>query len=172
VLSVSVAVPVLYGTYEYAPYSMRGGSELTVTPTGEAKAKETGLDLNYITRWSYGHQESWSFLIPNIKGGESTAIGNDENARELLDESDYTPEDKNSIAQSSKYWGNQYFTSGPVYIGAIVCYLFLMALIFLSGSFKWAIFAVSFLALILSWGNNAMGVTEFFIDYIPMYGKF
>src|SRR5690606_19464283 len=63
VLSVSVAVPVLYGTYEYAPYSMRGGSELTVTPTGEAKAKETGLDLNYITRWSYGHQESWSFLI-------------------------------------------------------------------------------------------------------------
>ena len=175
ILAVLIALPILYGTYEYAPYTMRGGSELTVQPNGQAKEKESGLDLDYITQWSYGHQESWSFLIPNIKGGSSMPVGADEAAMDMLNEIDNTElklEDKQRISQSSMYWGNQRFTSGPVYIGAIICYLFLMALIFVPGGFKWSILAVSFLAMVLAWGNNAMGVTQFFMDNFPMYAKF
>lgn len=154
----------LMTTAEYTKYTTRGKSELTFNKEN----KTSGLDKDYATQWSYGVGESWTLLIPDYKGGGSGAIGNtNKDALKNVD-----PNFKEYISQSDQYWGDQPFTSGPVYAGAIIIFLFVLGLFIVEGSFKWVILITTVFALMLSWGKNFMGLTELFLDYVPGYNKF
>ncbi len=151
-------------TQEYAGYSTRGKSDLTDV-TGN---KTTGLDKDYATQWSYGIGETFTLMMPNFKGGSSAAIGNEnKNALESVD-----PNYKDYISQMDQYWGNQPFTSGPVYFGAIICFLFLLGMLIIEDKIKWYILAAILLSIMLSWGKNFMSLTDLFMDYVPGYNKF
>ena len=158
---------------EYAEQTMRGGhSDLVKTSDAENKTK--GLDLDYATQWSYGIDESLSFLIPGIKGGASTYdVGTDSELYKALVKNGVP---RNSAAQFCAnvplYWGDQPFTAGNVYMGAIVCFLFVLGLILVKGPHKWAILAATLFSIFLAWGHNFMALTEFFFKYFPMYSKF
>ena len=158
---------------EYAEQTMRGGhSDLVKTSDAENKTK--GLDLDYATQWSYGIDESLSFLIPGIKGGASTYdVGTDSELYKTLVRNGVP---RNSAAQFCAnvplYWGDQPFTAGNVYMGAIVCFLFVLGLILVKGPHKWAILAATLFSIFLAWGHNFMALTELFFKYFPMYSKF
>ena len=158
---------------EYAEQTMRGGhSDLVKTSDAENKTK--GLDLDYATQWSYGIDESLSFLIPGIKGGASTYdVGTDSELYKTLVKNGVP---RNSAAQFCAnvplYWGDQPFTAGNVYMGAIVCFLFVLGLILVKGPHKWAILAATLFSIFLAWGHNFMALTELFFKYFPMYSKF
>lgn len=164
ILAVSTNFSNLYNTYEYSKYTIRGKSELTL----DKKENQTsGLDKDYITMWSYGISESFTLLIPNFKGGGSGAIGEHKEALKSVP-SQY----RQQVANMDSYFGDQPFTSGPVYVGAIVCFLFVLGLFVLQGPTKWALVISFLLTLTLSWGKYFMGLTNFFLDYVPMYNKF
>jgi len=153
----------LWATYQYGKDTMRGKPELTK----EKEIKSNGLDKDYITSWSYGKQETWSFLIPNAKGGASGVLG-DVNALKAAD-----PAYRKALSQQTNaYWGDQPGTSGPVYVGAILVFLFVLGMFFVKGRLKWALFAITVLSILLSWGHNMMWFTDIFIDYVPGYNKF
>lgn len=162
-LAVLTCSTTLYANYKYGQETMRGKPILTQNQDKQTK----GLERDYITQWSYGKGETWTLLIPNAKGGASGYIGKDEPALEKAD-----PRFKESIAQSNAYWGDQPGTSGPVYVGAIVVFLFLLGAFTVKGGTKWALVAATLLSILLSWGKNMMWFTDFFIDYIPGYNKF
>lgn len=163
----------LFMTYDYLEDSQRGPSELTMSDKDENNTG--GLDLSYMTNWSYGIDESINLMIPKAKGKGSGLV--------LLDE-DIMTDSKNATFSNflrdayqkgwpvSTYWGNQPSTSGPVYIGASVIFLFLLGMFFLKDTIKWPLFIVAVIALMLSWGNNFMGLTEVFASYFPGYAKF
>jgi len=153
----------LYGNYEFGKETTRGKPVLTRNEDNQTK----GLDRDYITQWSYGKGETWSLLIPNAKGGASAYIGRQNPALEKADR-----QFKDSIAQSNAYWGDQPGTSGPVYVGAIVVFLFVLGALTVKGNLKWALLTATLLSILLSWGKNFMGFTNFFLDYIPGYDKF
>jgi len=159
----------LFGTIEYGKATTRGTSELTIKPDGSSNddVKTDGLNRDYVTAWSYGQQETFTYLIPNAKGGATGMIGNDNKALTKA-----SPNYRKNIAQSNHYWGNQTFTSGPVYLGAIICLLFVLGLVFLPGTLKWYLLGVALLATFLGWGKNLMWLTDLFLDYIPGYNKF
>lgn len=153
----------LWATYEYGKDTMRGKPELTKN----LENKSSGLDRDYITHWSYGIGETWSLIIPNAKGGASGLIGQ----QKALNKADRRYQDV--IAnQGSAYWGDQPGTSGPVYVGVIVVFLFILGLFILDDKLKWVLLAVTVLSIFLAWGKNFMPFTDFFIDYIPGYNKF
>ncbi len=163
VLAVLTFSTNLWATYDYGKDTMRGEPELTK----EANIKSNGLDKDYITHWSYGVGETWSFIIPNVKGGASGLLGNVDAIKEA------DPAYRNAIAQqSNSYWGDQPGTSGPVYIGIIVLFLFVLGMFIVKGNLKWVLLSVAVLSILLSWGRNWMPPTDFFIDYIPGYNKF
>lgn len=153
----------LWTTYEYGKYSTRGKSELT----SDKANKTTGLDRDYATDWSYGIPETFSLLIPNIQGGESSYINNDKDALKKVD-----LKYKEAVAGMSKYWGEQPFTSGPVYAGAIVVFLFMLGLFLVKGRMKWFLLITTVLSILLAWGKHFMPLTDFFFDFIPGYNKF
>jgi hypothetical protein len=154
----------LYNTYEYSKQTIRGKSELTM----DKKENQTsGLDKDYITAWSYGISESFTLLIPNYKGGGSGAIGEHKEALKEVP-SQY----RQQVANMDSYFGDQPFTSGPVYVGAIVCFLFILGFFVLDGASKWALIVAFLLSLFLSWGKYFMSLTDLFLDYAPMYNKF
>lgn len=156
----------LYHTWEYQNESMRGKSELVKENT--ANQTSSGLDRDYITQWSYGIDETWTLLIPNAKGGSSMeAVAANETAMAHAD-NDFV----GIYQQIGQYWGEQPGTSGPVYVGAFVIMLFVLSLMIVKGPMKWALLAVTVLSVMLSWGRNFMPLTDFFIDYVPMYAKF
>ncbi|MCE3227951.1 MAG: Bacterial rane protein YfhO [Bacteroidetes bacterium] len=190
----------LMTTNEYGKYSTRGKSELTInyesiqsarsnavgldgnpnkpvaTPglidnhakEQHAKNTTTGLDKDYATRWSYGIDETFTILIPDFKGGATGAIGTvDENALKKVN-----PDYRRQVANSNAYFGDQDFTSGPVYIGAIVCLLALLGMFIIKNRIKWPIFFGTLLTIALAWGRNFMPLTDFFLDYVPGYNKF
>ena len=162
-LAVSTHTTNLWSTYDYGQDTMRGKPELTK----DASNKSSGLDRDYITAWSYGIGETWSFLIPNVKGGASGLLGNVDEIREA------DPTYRNAISQqSSAYWGDQPGTSGPVYVGVIVMFLFILGLFIVNNRLKWVLLTVTVLSILLAWGKNWMPFTDFFIDYIPGYNKF
>ncbi len=169
VLAVAANIASLYSTYEYGKSTTRGGMVLTIKPNGEPNddIATSGLDRDYVVQWSYGLQESFTLLVPNAKGGATRAIGTENDALRKAPR-----QYQQSLAQSNSYWGNQAFTSGPVYVGAIVILLFLYACFWVKGALKWVFIATTVLALMLSWGKNFMGLTDFFLDYIPGYNKF
>lgn len=154
----------LYHTYEYSKETMRGKSELT--HHGEQNTGN-GLERDYITAWSYGKGETWTLLIPNTKGGASVPLGANPKAMAKA-----RPEYRELYAQIGQYWGEQPGTSGPVYVGAFVLMLFILGLFIVKGPLKWALLAGTVFSILLSWGKNLMGLTDFFIDYVPMYNKF
>ena len=158
---------------EYAEQTMRGGHS-DLVKANDAENKTKGLDLDYATQWSYGIDESLSFLIPGIKGGASTYdVGTDSELYKSLVKNGVP---RNSAAQFCAnvplYWGDQPFTAGNVYMGAIVCFLFVLGLILVKGPYKWAILAATLFSIFLAWGHNFMALTEFFFKYFPMYNKF
>ncbi|MBB4044320.1 hypothetical protein GGR06_002111 [Bacteroides reticulotermitis] len=156
----------LYHTYEYSKETMRGKSELKREGPA-AQQTSSGLDRDYITQWSYGIGETLTFLVPNVKGGASIPIAESETAMKKAN-----PMYGNIYSQLTQYFGDQPMTSGPVYVGAFVLFLFLLGCFIVKGPLKWALIGATVFSILLSWGRNFMGLTDFFIDYIPMYNKF
>lgn len=165
ILAVLPNITSLLVTSEYAAQSMRGTPELIK----EGSIQTSGLDKDYATQWSYGIGESWSLLFPNVKGGGSGALTANKEAMEHVD-----PQLKTAISQNriSSYWGDQPFTSGPTYVGAIIVFLFFLGLFYVKGYLKWALVAGTVFSLVLAWGKNFMLPTELFLDYFPLYNKF
>ena len=163
IIGVLTCSTSLYGSYEFGKETTRGKPVLTRNEDNQTK----GLDRDYITQWSYGKGETWSLLIPNAKGGASAYIGKQNPA---LDKADRQFRD--NIAQQNAYWGDQPGTSGPVYVGAIVVFLFVLGALTVKGKMKWALLIATLLSILLSWGKNFMDFTNFFLDYIPGYDKF
>ena len=164
-IGVCLNLSNLYHTWQYSQESMRGKSELVKENT--ANQTSSGLERDYITQWSYGIDETWTLLVPNTKGGASIPLTQSNTAMEHAD--------NNFIEiyqQLGQYWGEQPGTSGPVYVGAFVLMLFVLGLFIVKGPMKWALLAATILSILLSWGKNFMGLTDFFIDYVPMYAKF
>ncbi|MBL1279048.1 MAG: YfhO family protein [Fluviicola sp.] len=161
-------------TNDYAKHTIRGGNDITINPDGTSATKNTaGLDKDYITTWSYGVGESFTLLSPYVKGSQSVALANS-NFAEMVENSDRTKGEINSIlsAPYGVYWGEQPAVGGPTYVGIVMLFIMILGLVFLEDKRKWVFFGVGVLALMLSWGKNFMGLTEFFIDYIPGYNKF
>ena len=156
----------LYHTWQYSQESMRGKSELVKADAANQSA--SGLDRDYITQWSYGISETWTLLVPNAKGGTSqAALASNETGMKKAN-----PEFYPIYQQIGQYWGEQPGTSGPVYVGAFVLTLFFLGLFIVKGPMKWALLAATILSIMLAWGKNFMGLTDFFIDHFPMYAKF
>lgn len=163
VVAILTCTTTLYANYEFGKETMRGKPILTKNVENQT----SGLDRDYVTQWSYGIGETWSLMIPNVKGGATGYIGNDNKALDKCD-----PRFRSTIAQQNAYWGDQPGTSGPVYVGVIVCFLFILGLFVVEGKYKWILLAATVLSVLLSWGKNFMGFTDFFLDYIPGYNKF
>ena len=166
-IGVAANLTNLYHTYTYSKETMRGKSELVLS--GEAAAQQTGsgLSRDYITQWSYGIGETWTLLIPNFKGGASVPLSMSQTAMEKAN-----PMYAGLYNSLPQYFGTQPMTSGPVYVGAFVLFLFLLGCFIVKGPLKWALIGATFFSIVLSWGKNFMPLTDFFIDYIPMYNKF
>ena len=164
-IGVCLNLSNLYHTWEYSKESMRGKSELV--KKNSANQTNSGLERDYITQWSYGIGETWTLLVPNTKGGASMPLSMNETAMKHAD-NNYI----DIYNQIGQYWGEQPGTSGPVYVGAFVMFLFILGLFVVKGPVKWALLAATILSIMLSWGKNFMGLTDFFIDYVPMYAKF
>jgi hypothetical protein len=164
-VGVMVNISNLYHTWQYGQESMRGKSELVKENT--ANQTSSGLERDYITQWSYGIGETWTLLVPNTKGGASQPL--------VMNKTAMAHADNNYIGiyqQIGQYWGEQPGTQGPVYVGAFVLFLFVLGLFIVKGPMKWALLAATVLSIMLSWGKNFMGLTDLFIDYMPMYAKF
>lgn len=164
----------ILATKEYADTSTRGKSELTIQADGSPKDNVEGLDYNYITEYSYGILESFNLFIPNFMGGGSSdPLPQDGATQEALLKMGVSPQQASQILnQLPTYWGDQPIVAAPAYIGAVVIFLALLALFLVKGRFKWWIVAAFLLSLFLSWGKNVSFLTEFFIDYVPLYNKF
>ncbi len=166
-LGVAINLSNLYHTYQYSKESMRGKSELTHQVKDAADQTSSGLERSYITAWSYGIGETWTLLVPNTKGGASVPLLRSKEAAALANN-----EFKPIYQQLGQYWGEQPGTSGPVYVGAFVIFLFVLGLFVVKGAMKWSLLAATVLSILLSWGKNFMPFTDFFLDYVPMYDKF
>ena len=170
-LAIAINASNLFHTYEYAKDTMRSKSELVKAGEDRANQTSSGLDRDYITMWSYGVGETWTLLIPNAKGGASVPLQSNKTAMKHAD----AQLNQGGIYRAfTQYFGEQPGTSGPVYIGAAVCLLFVLSLLVLPNRspLKWALLAATVLAVLLSWGKNFMGFTNWFIDHVPMYAKF
>lgn len=161
-LAASTNLTNLWATWDYGKDTMRGKPELSK----EKAVKSDGLDKDYITAWSYGIGETWSLLIPDVKGGASGYIG------DIPELKNADPSYRKIISQQNGYWGDQPGTSGPVYVGAIVMFFFVMGLFIVRDRFKWPLIFAAILSILLAWGKNWMPFTGFFIDHVPGYDKF
>ncbi len=173
-LVVGAKASWLTSNTEYVKETMRGGhSELTTNQDAEAK-QDKGLDIGYATAWSYDIDETLTLLVPNVKGGSSHyAVGEDSEVYKAMVERGVPKKQAENMCQSlPMYWGTQPFTAGPVYVGAIVCFLFVLGLIIVKGPYKWALLISTLFSIGLAWGHNFMPLTELFFNYFPMYNKF
>ncbi|WP_273389792.1 YfhO family protein [Barnesiella viscericola] len=167
-LAVGANASNLYHTYKYSKESMRGGhTELTSPDADKSKPAGNGLDKEYITQWSYGKMETLTLLIPDSKGGASGPLAENERAVKAAD-----PQLRPYLSQVDRYWGDQPFTAGPVYVGALIFFLFVLGCFIVRTPLKWALLVVTLLTIMLSWGKNMMWLTDWFIDYFPMYNRF
>ena len=168
-IGIAINLSSLYHTWQYQKESMRGKSELVKKDA--ANQTSSGLDRDYITQWSYGIDETLTLLVPDAKGGASVPLSKNATAMAKAD-----PQILSMIPQLydafPQYFGTQPGTSGPVYVGAFVLFLFILGLFIVKGPMKWALLAATVLSILLAWGHNFMGFTNFFLDYIPMYAKF
>ena len=185
VLALAANSPNLFMTYKYSQETIRGGhSELT--PKGEeavnAKPTKGGLDKDYITQWSYGKGETFTLMIPNVKGGATIkpekgdnrmlSLGETKKAEKMVNTGDMSQQDYRILSQFPQYFGDQPMTNGPVYVGALICALFLLGCFIVKGPVKWALLIATIISILLSWGHNMMWLTDWMIDHFPMYNKF
>ncbi len=182
VIGIGMNASTLYHTWQYSQESMRGKSELV--KANSANQTSSGLERDYITDYSYGIGETWSLLIPNVKGGASDRVLGSTSAGKKQGSSHYFNTAEGTIPysyiyeQMPMYWNEstldrqQPGTSGPVYVGAFVLMLFVLGLFIVRGPLKWALLIATLLSIMLAWGQNYMPLTNFFIDYVPMYAKF
>lgn len=176
ILALGVNITSLWATADFSKYTIRGASELTLNADGTPKsttATTSGLDRDYVTQYSYALDETMTLLIPNFKGGSSShAIGKSEAGEKILSKMD--PQQANIAAQVyTQYFGDQPIVAGPVYLGAIVMFLFALGLFVVKGSLKWALVGATILSIWLSLGkNDPLGLTNFMLDYFPAYNKF
>lgn len=170
-LGVAVNTSLLWSTYEYSKDTIRGGSELAADA---ADAGEGGLDLDYALRWSNSPAETFTLLIPNFYGGSSNKnIGTNSITYETIVGKGVPPKQAENFVQNAPmYHGDQPFTGGPFYFGAIICFLFVFGLLTVKGPLRWAVIGFMAIALPLSWGRNFLVLTELFFDYFPLYNKF
>lgn len=171
ILGVLPSMSNLYSSYVYSKDTMRGGSELTISPNQEEtndaeKPNEAGLDIEYAYSWSYGKAETLTLLVPNCYGSGHV----------MLEKSDPTFRDLRNAGYGSPYlptyWGEQPFTAGPVYVGAIVCFLFILGLFVVKGPEKWWVIAAVIISFILAWGRHLMPINEWLFHHLPFYNKF
>lgn len=167
-LAIGANFSRLYSVFDYTQDSMRGKSELTDTQDN----KTGGLDKDYATAWSYGIDETIDLLVPNFMGGASMGSLDEDSQVYTTLKSNGVPNAKRIIQSMPTYWGEQPITSGPVYIGAIVIFLFVFGLFYVQGSIKWWLAILSLLSVLLAWGHNFMPLTDLFLDYFPGYNKF
>ena len=170
-VAVGMNATSLMTTYDYSKATMRGESNgLTV----DTQNSQHGLNKDYITQWSYGIDETMTLLIPNFKGGGSggTLAPDSETGKKLASLGAPDVEKILKENQFPLYWGSQPFTSGPVYIGAIICFLFVLGLFLVDKRTKWWLLPMIALTVMLAWGKNFMWLTDIFINYVPMYNKF
>ncbi|MFH2142887.1 MAG: YfhO family protein [Bacteroidota bacterium] len=169
IIAVCINFTSLYFVNDYGKDSIRGQSELT----SNVENQTSGLDKDYATAWSYGVGETFTLLIPNFAGGESGGALDEKSASyEAFKDIAGASQARKIIKQLPLYWGPQPFTSGPVYIGAVVCFLFVLGLFVLKGNLKWWLLIATILSIALAWGKNMMWFTDIFLDYMPGYNKF
>lgn len=179
IFAVSVLIGIgtgsagVFANSEYVKETMRGGHSDIVTDD-TSNNSSNGLSLDYMTQWSYGIDESLTFMIPGFMGNASGYdVGtNSVLYKQLTAKGVSRSQAKDFCQQAPAYWGEQPFTAGPVYAGAAVCFLFILGLLLVKGPYKWAILVATFFSFALSWGKNWMWLTEFFYNWFPMYGKF
>lgn len=162
-LAIGTSWSYLKTTNNYAQYSIRGKSELT----SNAENKTSGLDRDYVTQWSNGIGETWSLLVPNFKGGASDDLSRNKTAMGSV-----SGQEKQMLKGMPAYWGDQPSTGGPVYVGAGIFFLFLFSLFFVKDRIKWALLIAGLFTLMMSWGKNFNGFTNFMLDHFPLYSKF
>ncbi len=169
ILAIGINAAFILTNQEYIKYSIRGKSELSTAQHD----RTSGLDKSYATSWSYGIDETFTLLIPNAKGGASgTEISEDAASIQVIEKYFGRPAAKELAKSMPTYFGDQPFTSGPVYVGAAIVFLFILGLFIVKGKIKWWLLTVTVISIILSWGKNFDVVTHFFLDYVPGYNKF
>ncbi len=169
-LVVGSNLQTLITTYEYGKQSLRGPSELTI----DANNQTSGLDKDYATSWSYGKLETFNMLIPNLMGGSSDGkLSKDSEIYKKLLQGGYNKKQAlQTIKHMPTYWGPQPMTSGPVYIGALVIFLFVLGIFLVKGEIRTWLLIATALSIMLAWGRNFMFLTDLFFDYFPGYNKF
>ncbi|MDE5749183.1 MAG: hypothetical protein K2H87_00265, partial [Duncaniella sp.] len=181
ILAVGANLPSLYNTYEYSKETMRGRhSELTQPSSGGAQA--AGLDKDYITQYSYQPSETFSLVIPNIKGGASarpeggrmtaTSLADTDRGRTMVASGEVGAMEAQYLGYLSQYFGDPEGTNGPVYVGALIFALFLLGAVMVKGSLKWALVVLTLFSILLAWGRHAMVFTDLMLSFAPMYSKF
>ncbi|MGY8915557.1 MAG: hypothetical protein ACKVJF_10820, partial [Flavobacteriales bacterium] len=173
-LGILVNATSLMATKEYADWSTRGKTELTINPDGSPKASTSGLDKEYITQYSYGIAESMNLFVPRLFGGSNSEnLGTDSNAYTYLTNQGLSRSKALEFTSGLPlYWGDQPIVAAPAYIGAIVFFLFILGIFLVQGRVKWWLVGGTIMALLLSWGKNFGLLTDFMIDFFPLYDKF
>jgi hypothetical protein len=174
VLALGLNATNLMATSEYTAFSTRGSSALSITPDGTPKENTSGLDKSYITEYSYGIGETLNLLIPGLYGGSNSEnIGKDSALYDYLRKQGATTAQATSFSESAPtYWGDQPIVAAPAYLGAVVIFLLIVGFMLSKGALKKGFAAAMILSLLLSWGKNFPLLTDFFIDFIPLYDKF
>ena len=172
-LALGMNASSLLATKEYADKSTRGRSELTITPDGKSKEASSGLSKGYITEYSYGKMETFNLFIPRFTGGgNSENLGTDSETYKFLNSKIDSAQAKSFSENVPTYWGNQPIVAAPAYIGAIFIFLFVLGIFILDSKLKKWLVATTVFSVLMSWGHNFEFLTNFFIDYVPLYNKF
>lgn len=173
ILAVGLNATSLLATKEFADFSTRSKSELTITPDGKPKKPTSGLNYDYITEYSYGKLETLNLFIPRFMGGANNEkLTKDSNLYDFLKDKIDPLQARDFVKNAPTYWGTQPIVAAPAYIGAVIIFLFVLSLFLLKGSLKKGLIAAIIFAMLLSWGKNLHFLTDFFIQYIPLYNKF
>ena len=182
IIAAGANLPSLYNTYEYSKETMRGGHSELTQPDNSANSSSGGLDRDYITQYSYGTAETFTLLIPDLKGGASMkpekgsskmlTLADTDKARDLAAKGEIDRQELQYLGYMSQYFGEPEGTNGPVYVGALIVALFILGCIIVKGPIKWALLALTALSILLALGRNCMWLTDLMIDYMPMYSKF
>ena len=173
-LALGMNATNLLATSSYAKESTRSKSELTINFDGSVRDQSSGLDKAYITQFSYGILETFNLFIPRFMGGGNREnLGKDSETYKAYRALGATPlQSLKESKQAPMYWGDQPIVEAPAYIGAVVIFLFVLALFLYHGRFKWWLLIGILLSLLLSYGKNLSFLTDLFIDYVPLYNKF
>ena len=171
IMAIAPAMDKLLPTWDYSKETMRGGAVLKGTE--DSKAGKSGLNREYAFQWSYGKAETMTLLIPNFYGGSSNyALGEDSETYKTVKKYAGSSQAKQILKSLPTYWGDQPFTSGPVYAGAIICFLFVLGLLAVKGPERWWLLAAVIIGILLSWGRNLPSLNNWLFDHLPLYNKF